>query len=105
MKKMKKMKKMNEIEEKFPTITMKVPTITNIAEQEIFGRYKQQLGEHFNTRVVGTGKEAFSFKMFEHGLVLKRANRGYIVLDKHDIWCLKDMINEFLKKTELGEAL
>ena len=67
--------------------------------------YEKELGKHFLTRVAGTSKEMFSFKMFEKGLVLKRANRGFIVLDKFDVLLLKDMVNEFLTKTELQEAL
>lgn len=71
----------------------------------IFKLYKDSLGEHFNTRVSGTGNYAFSMKLFERGMVLKRANRGFIVLDKLDILCLKDIIDEYLNKNAICETL
>lgn len=67
--------------------------------------YKKELGDKLNTRVIGTGKKAFSIKMFRKGFILKRANRGYIFLDSFDLWWLKETIEEFMKKREVIKSL
>jgi len=67
--------------------------------------YAEKLGKKLNTRVIGTGKQAFSIKMFRNGLILKRANRGELVLDRFDMYLLKDIIDDFIRKENILEGL
>jgi len=67
--------------------------------------YKKELGNKISTRVINTGKNAFSIKTFENGFKLKRANRGEIVLDRFDLMCLKDLIISFETKKDMLKIL
>ena len=74
-------------------------------KSELYKKWKKELGEHLNTRLVGGGKKAFSIKVFENGFLLKRANRGEIVLDRFDLMCLTDIQRAFEKKKEILKSL
>ncbi len=74
-------------------------------QSELFKKWKKDLGQHHYTQVIGTGKQAFSMKIFESCFLLKRANRGEIVLDRLDLWALKDTIIRFENKKEIIKSL
>lgn len=74
-------------------------------KSELEKKWGKDLGVKLNTRVIGTGKLAFSIKTFENGFLLKRANRGEIVLDRLDMIMVADIGNAFEKKKDILEAL
>ncbi len=74
-------------------------------QSELLKKWKKELGEKLNTRVIGTGKQAFSIKTFENGFFLKRANRGEIVLDRFDLMMLSDISRAFEKKKRILKEL
>lgn len=68
-------------------------------------RYANKLGKKITTRVVGLGKKTFVVKIFKNGIILRRARRGEIVLDKFDMYCLFDIIKALMKKEDVLDRL
>ena len=68
-------------------------------------KWEKDLGTKLNTRVIGTGKLAFSIKTFENGFLLKRAGRGEIILDRLDMMMVGDIGRAFEKKKDILKGL